>query len=89
MDCIISFPTIEYFSKIYSEEILIVAENFKGDFNNMVKDEKITNINNYSGRLIGFDIPILLSPKSGYGQDRLHAALLVPHRRQTHRALPR
>lgn len=65
MDCIISFPTIEYFSKKYSEEILTVAKNFERDFNNMVKDEKITNINNYSGRLIGFDIPILLSPKSG------------------------
>ena len=64
MDCIISFPTIDYFSDIYSEEILDVAEHFKIDFNN-VKDEKITNINHCSGRLIGFDIPILLSPKSG------------------------
>ena len=64
MDCIISFPTIDYFSQIYSKEILDVAEHFKRDFNN-VKDEKINNINHCSGRLIGFDIPILLSPKTG------------------------
>lgn len=64
MNCIISFPTIDYFSQIYSKEILGVAEIFERDFNN-VKDERITNINHCSGSLIGFDIPILLSPKSG------------------------
>lgn len=62
MNCNVEFPTINYLSNIYCKNLVSISKKFYTNFNNIKDDEIVNGINGYTNKLIGFDIPLLLTP---------------------------